>query len=457
MHRIGPDHRRSRPSTPRTQGDVTGWITERPPSQIRGADGAETRRTPRRRLARPRRRRARRGATLLAWPFGENGRRRRLHRRRQGDLRRDLDRRRHHAPWSRSTWPPARSSGRSPSTRRSTSAGWSSHPDTKVVQAVRFSTTFKNEWDRARPVDQRTTSPPSPRSSAGEFLRDQPRPAADRNWIVTLPRPDDGPVAYYAYNRDSKKARVPVRPTSRRWRSTRSPRWRASVHQGRAERHGAGRLPDVAGRPSRPEICRSCSTSTAGRGVATPGGMTPRRKWFANRGYADAPAQLPRLDRASARPISTPAKRTVGRRGRWQDDPHRRREVGDRQGDRRPGSGLCIYGGSYGRLRDARRPLVFHARAVRLPASTIVGPSNIQTLFASIPPYWAPIKSEFVYGASATSRRTRSSTKRKISPAVPRRQGPPLPLIIAQGANEPAPGQHQGVRPDGRGRCAPRA
>jgi len=93
---------------------------------------------------------------------------------------------------------------------------------------------------------------------------------------------------------------------------------------------------------------------------------------------------------------------------------------------------VAIYGGSYGGyaalVGAAFTPDVFRC------AVDIVGPSNLQTLLETIPPYWKPIAAqlykrvgnpetdqEFLWSRSPLSR------ARDIR----------IPLLIAQGANDP--------------------
>jgi len=93
---------------------------------------------------------------------------------------------------------------------------------------------------------------------------------------------------------------------------------------------------------------------------------------------------------------------------------------------------IAIYGGSYGGyaalVGAAFTPEMFAC------AVDIVGPSNLQTLIASVPPYWAPMIAQFHtrVGDPATEAdmlwdRSPLSKVDQIS----------IPLLIAQGANDP--------------------
>ena len=90
---------------------------------------------------------------------------------------------------------------------------------------------------------------------------------------------------------------------------------------------------------------------------------------------------------------------------------------------------VAIYGGSYGGYATlaglAFTPTEFTCGV------DIVGPSNLNTLLASIPPYWAPMKAMFTkrMGADPTFLEERSPLF-KAHQIV-------RPLLIAQGANDP--------------------
>jgi dipeptidyl aminopeptidase/acylaminoacyl peptidase len=76
------------------------------------------------------------------------------------------------------------------------------HPDTRVVQAVAFNY-LKNEWQVLDPSIKADFEALA-KMRRGEFYVGA-RDNADKTWIVTY-QTDDGPVAYYAYHRDTKQA-----------------------------------------------------------------------------------------------------------------------------------------------------------------------------------------------------------------------------------------------------------
>ena len=93
---------------------------------------------------------------------------------------------------------------------------------------------------------------------------------------------------------------------------------------------------------------------------------------------------------------------------------------------------VAIMGGSYGGYATlvglAYTPDVFACGV------DLVGPSDIATLFASIPPYWMPIKSEFLLRVGDPE--TEPDFIKSISPLY-RADEITRPLLIAQGANDP--------------------
>jgi dipeptidyl aminopeptidase/acylaminoacyl peptidase len=93
---------------------------------------------------------------------------------------------------------------------------------------------------------------------------------------------------------------------------------------------------------------------------------------------------------------------------------------------------IAIYGGSYGGyaalVGAAFTPDVFRC------AVDIVGPSNINTLIRSIPPYWAPMVAQF--HTRVGNPETEEDFLWERSP-LSRVDQIRIPLLIAQGANDP--------------------
>jgi dipeptidyl aminopeptidase/acylaminoacyl peptidase len=93
---------------------------------------------------------------------------------------------------------------------------------------------------------------------------------------------------------------------------------------------------------------------------------------------------------------------------------------------------VAIYGGSYGGYASlagaAFTPELFRC------AVDIVGPSNLKTLIETIPPYWAPMIAQFHNRVGDPDKDAEFLWSR--SP-LSRAAGIRIPLLIAQGANDP--------------------
>jgi dipeptidyl aminopeptidase/acylaminoacyl peptidase len=93
---------------------------------------------------------------------------------------------------------------------------------------------------------------------------------------------------------------------------------------------------------------------------------------------------------------------------------------------------VCIYGGSYGGYATLAG-LVFTPELYACGVD-IVGPSNVKTLLASIPPYWAPMKKQMILRIGDIE--NDEAFNQKISPLF-HAANIRVPLIVAQGANDP--------------------
>lgn len=95
---------------------------------------------------------------------------------------------------------------------------------------------------------------------------------------------------------------------------------------------------------------------------------------------------------------------------------------------------VCIMGGSYGGYAAlagaAFTPDVFRC------AVDLVGPSNLATLLRTIPPYWAAMKGQFAKRVGDIDAPADAELLRKASPLFAAERIK-IPLLIAQGANDP--------------------
>jgi dipeptidyl aminopeptidase/acylaminoacyl peptidase len=295
------------------------------------------------------------------------------------------------------------------------------HPTSHALQAVQF-TRQRLEWqaiDSAVSADLRTLQG----VRDGDFTIDS-RDRADRKWIVTYVV-SDGPVAFYLYERPSRRATL------------------LFVHRPALERYTLARMEPVAfaardslrlygyltlppgKEPKRLPLVMLVHGGPWGRDVW---GYNPDVQWLANRGYAVlqvnyrgstgyGKAHLNAGDREWAGKMHTDlldAKAWAVERG--YADPER----------------TCIYGGSYGGYATlvglAFTPGEFACGV------DLVGPSNLVTLIQTIPPYWASFKAVIdkrlgKLGKDDEFLRARSPLFRADSIRAP--------LMIVQGANDP--------------------
>ncbi|MGD0662611.1 MAG: prolyl oligopeptidase family serine peptidase [Syntrophorhabdales bacterium] len=157
-------------------------------------------------------------------------------------------------------------------------------------------------------------------------------------------------------------------------------------------------------------------------------GYDPETQWLANRGYACLQVNF-RGSTGFGKKFLNAGNLQWGAKmqndltdavkwaiGKGIADPHR----------------VCIYGGSYGGYATLAG-LVFTPDLYACGVD-IVGPSNIKTLFASIPPYWEPTKKDFLLRVGDVEHD--EVLNERISPLF-HVDAIRAPLLIAQGANDP--------------------
>ena len=262
----------------------------------------------------------------------------------------------------------------------------------------------------------RTLHPGDPNIAAGDD--------ADASWLIAFDH-DAGPISYFVYDRSSRRGRflfdhqpaltnytlAPMEPFSFRSRDG-------------LALHGYLTFPPGLERASLPTVLNVHGGPWA-RDIWN---YNPEAQWLANRGYLCLQVNF-RGSTGFGKSFVNAGDKEWG--GRMHDDLVDARSFAVEQGwadaDR-----VGIYGGSYGGyaalVGASFTPELFRC------AVDIVGPSNLKTLIESIPPYWAPeiamfhrrvgnpdAEAEFLWSRSPLSR------VRDIR----------IPLLIAQGANDP--------------------
>jgi dipeptidyl aminopeptidase/acylaminoacyl peptidase len=295
------------------------------------------------------------------------------------------------------------------------------HPDTREPQIV----TFLKDRAEYQVLDQSV----APDLAAIRALHPgDPSLAdtddADRTWLVGFTN-DAGAVPYFSYDRETRSGRflfehqpelsryelAPMEPFSFASRDGLTIHGYATFPPG-ADRHGLPTVLNVHGGPWARDTW----------------GFNPEAQWLANRGYLCVQVNF-RGSTGYGKAFVNAGDREWG--GRMQDDLVDAVAFVTGQGWANPAR-VAIYGGSYGGYA-ALAGATFTPDLFRC-AVDIVGPSNLKTLIETIPPYWAPMIAQFHRRVGdpevdADFLWSRSPLSRASSIRIP--------LLIAQGANDP--------------------
>jgi len=250
------------------------------------------------------------------------------------------------------------------------------------------------------------------------------RDEADKTWLIAF-NVDAGSVTYFMYDRASKTGRLlfEARPALSGYELAAMEPFSFTARDGLVV-HGYATFPPGLGRENLPAVLNV----HGGPQVRDAWGYHPEAQWLANRGYLCLQVNY-RGSTGYGKAFVAAGDREWG--GKMHDDLVDAVGHAVAHGWADP-SRVAIYGGSYGGyaalVGAAFTPDVFCC------AVDIVGPSNLKTLLETIPPYWAPMiaqlyrrvgnpetDEEFLWSRSPLSR------ARDIR----------IPLLIAQGANDP--------------------
>jgi dipeptidyl aminopeptidase/acylaminoacyl peptidase len=250
------------------------------------------------------------------------------------------------------------------------------------------------------------------------------RDEADTTWLVAFVD-DAGPVQYFAYDRTSRAGSFlfDSRPELSRFELARMEPFSFAARDGLTI-HGYATFPPGVARSGLPMVL----DVHGGPQARDVWGFNPEAQWMANRGYLSVQVNY-RGSTGYGKSFVSAGDREWG--AKMHDDLLDAVQYAVDQGWADPDK-VAIYGGSYGGyaalVGAAFTPDVFCC------AVDIVGPSNLQTLLETIPPYWKPAIAQLYrrVGNPETDKEFLWS-RSPLSRAHDIR----IPLLIAQGANDP--------------------
>ncbi|HTS98370.1 MAG TPA: S9 family peptidase [Streptosporangiaceae bacterium] len=247
---------------------------------------------------------------------------------------------------------------------------------------------------------------------------------ADETWLVAFTN-DSGPIPYFAYDRSSKTGRFLFenRPGLSRYQLAAMEPFSFTARDGLTI-HGYATFPPGADRSALPTVLNVHGGPWARDGW----GFDPEAQWLANRGYLCLQVNY-RGSTGYGKAFVNAGNREWG--AKMQDDLTDAVAFAVAQGWADPHK-VAIYGGSYGgyaALAGATFTPELYCCAV-----DIVGPSNLKTLIETIPPYWAPMVAQFHQRVGDPA--TDADFLWSRSP-LSRVSDIRIPLLIAQGANDP--------------------
>ena len=295
------------------------------------------------------------------------------------------------------------------------------HPDTlqpEIVTVVKDRTEFI-VLDPAIEADLkavRALHPGDPSISGREH--------ANSPWLAAFTN-DAGPVAYYVYDPAAHTGRFlfDARPELNRYQLAAMEPFSFTSRDGLTI-HGYATFPPGVDRRDLPAVL----DVHGGPQVRDEWGWNPEAQWLANRGYLCVQVNY-RGSTGYGKDFVTAGDHEWG--AKMHDDLIDAVDyiVGQGWAAR---DNVAIYGGSYGGyaalVGAAFTPDVFRC------AVDIVGPSNLKTLLETIPPYWAPMIAQLYKRVGNPE--TEADFLWSRSP-LSRAGDIRIPLLIAQGANDP--------------------
>ena len=300
-------------------------------------------------------------------------------------------------------------------------AGIMIQPITRVIQAVSFYKD-KKEWQVLDPsiaADFEAIA----LVRTGEFSIIS-RDLEDKNWLVAY-LVDDGPVYYYAYNRESKTSTF-LFSNQPKLEGLQLASMQPVSYEARDGLTIHGYLTTPVGIPT--QNLPTVLFVHGGPWARDNWGYSSSAQWLANRGYAVLQVNF-RGSTGYGKAFLNAGNREWA--GKMHDDLIDSVNWLVELGISDPKK-IAIMGGSYGGYATlvglTFTPEVFAAGV------DIVGPSNLLTLMQSIPPYWEPLKAQFYHRVGNLETEEEFLKSRSPLFFANRIQ---QPLLIAQGANDP--------------------
>jgi dipeptidyl aminopeptidase/acylaminoacyl peptidase len=295
------------------------------------------------------------------------------------------------------------------------------HPDTHRVQAVTFT---RERADHVVLDESIAADVEAMKALHPGDLHFRGRDHADRIWIVGFTA-DDGPIAYYAYDRESGEGTFLFvhKPDLAGYTLAPMEPFAFTARDG-LEIHGYLTFPAGSDRSGVPTVL----FVHGGPWARDEWGFSPDPQWLANRGYLCVQVNY-RGSTGYGKSFVNAGDREWG--ARMHDDLIDAVawvvEKGFADPDR-----IAIYGGSYGGYA-ALVGATFTPDAFTC-AIDVVGPSDLRTLIRSIPPYWAPLVAQFHKRVGNPDTDDELLWSRSPLSRVDRIR---IPMLIAQGANDP--------------------
>ena len=304
------------------------------------------------------------------------------------------------------------------------------HPTTDAIRAVRFERA-RMEWKVVDPSiapDLAALAKVDEGDLVGLTMTDD-----DRTWTVAIAS-DRRPVRYYLWDRDAQRAELlyASRPALEQLELARMHPVTIRARDG-LELTSYLSLPTEADPDGDGKVAAPVPMVLLVHGgpwARSSWGYSPQVQLLANRGYAVLQVNF-RSSTGFGKAFTNAGDREWGKK---MHDDLLDAVTWAVQGGVTRAADVCIMGGSYGGYATLAgltlTPTVFKCGV------DIVGPSNLETLLASLPPYWQPVIATFKTRMGDPSTAAGKALLVAASPlthvdAIAR------PLLIAQGANDP--------------------